>query len=314
MPPSLDAPLHEAITVLRRHRDDNQPAYDEAYVHIVNALKAVATRECRTFEKELGDFVEEIVAQALHGTPRRDGGYKEGYLQVLEHGEPIDHPKQHFLQRLRWSLIDAARRQRRTTAEPGRYDDGDGEVEVEGAVRVDVDVLALPRDVVRTLDDAVRVARVYMELALQGAGPSVQEKRAELRALLRPWCVLADAIRADVGRCANGQQRTSWREPGAAPDRWGRAWQHEYFTHEGATHFVHADEKPAHQHEPSGASLFYQHLRRMRKAYDEASIHTQGVVQAGVDRRPGTPRRVPVEWEPATHPTLQRNASQVGEA
>jgi hypothetical protein len=307
MPLSLDAPLHEAITVLRRHRDDNEPAYSQAYAHIVFALTALAKRECGTFERQLGDCVEDVVAHALYGAPRKNGGYKDGYLHVLEHGEPIDHPKQYFLQRLRWDLLDAAKRERRFHAATSPNDE-DGEFEVAGAVRLDKNVLELPRDVVRTLDDAVRIARVYLELAL--TGESAQKERAALRALLQRWCVLADAIRADVGRCATGRPRTSWQEPGSATDRWGRAWQCEYFVHEGADSFVHPDEKPVHQHDPSGATLFYQHLRRMRATYEGAATHTHGVVQAA----PGTLPRVPLEWEPAVHPTLRLSDARAGGA
>lgn len=156
-----------------------------------------------------------------------------------------------------------------------------------GPLGPDVVPEALPAAVADTFEYVLRFLPVYEVLVEKVDG--------------RPYTEVASALNRDVEL---GPGRWKWqREPGPTKDQWARAWQAAYHDREDHIDYLGDGEVPASSE--SHRAAYDQHVSRFRRLWSAATA--QGAVV--VDEKPGHSLadgpRVPVQWDPPTHPTLQ---------
>lgn len=175
------------------------------------------------------------------------------------------------------------------------------------------DPTAVPADAARTLREASGFAAVACRIApaLSSGHPlrAIDRADSKLPLLIACWSELDGYLRHDV---VLGDARPRWK-PDAKPahDFWSRAWQVSYHTHEHNDDFTDPTEVPNHERSRRESNQYHKHLSRFRAHYKLAVTTAMAVVTAARDpqdrtqlrgSRPGA--RVPIEWEPADHPSL----------
>jgi len=328
----------ERIAVLGRGAAD--PAYPVARGELMLEMERLALRARGPYRDVLDDEYLDVVRDAIGGRDSRasdpdgrggeDAPRRKGVLRFFEElpdAGAIKDPAAYWKAALDgWLKDEAARRSREVKPDPEpRPDEGRWEGagrEPAGHVIPDGRPDAIPRDVARTLRDAVSFVAVAVEVApalppdhplhgLPPAPPSTEDRSRSLDARQRAWWETERCIARDL---ALREQRLRWDAEARVrgTDLSARAWQAEFYDYEGPPEYTGPEEIPA-----TGAPLraiYEKHLSRFRARYWDAAAVAAWVVREGSQEpafdapRAGERRRLPLregEWEPADHPTLR---------
>jgi hypothetical protein len=288
------------------------PVNNEALCLALQSLSAIVG----SYRNNIRDF-DDIIADAVWG---REG--RKGLLEaIVELSDVPANPKAWAVKSLTNRLIDALRRQRHTA--DADVTEAIGERTMAGRPVMGVaafnasphSATAVPRQVAKSLHEVVRFSALAIELVRASPANAADlglgevDPKAWAKAATK-WATLADCLSRDVDL---GPGRLRWQHQGVdATDNSARAWQNTFHLDQGHEDYVDDGERPTQVNGPAG-NLYYQHLKRFREAYAAASGHGCAVVEGaaktgvgGVDARTRS-RHLPLEWEPAEHPTLVSN-------
>ncbi len=284
----------ERIACLRRGAGSGRAAYDQARKDLDEAATDLARRSFGSLRKALGEEFEDGLREVLWGTESR-----QGLLQDLEGGQTVTSPVSYVRTSLLRGLVDVQRR-----FHPPQESASEGEAGYEPRLAREVAPTLLPRKVGEDFQDAAGFLAVALAIAHAApespVGQLVAREPGWSLKVVRGWKELAGFLRADVLR---GTLRQRWRyDPKRqlkipARDLWARAWQAAYYKHEEESAYTDAGEIPPSPE--AGADAFYQHAQRFRDAFQAAVGTGLGIV------RDGDGSRLPLEWLPARHPTLE---------
>lgn len=272
------------VATLRQGRASDPRAYDDACVHLVQAIEQLALRSFRSFLRPLGeDRLRDEVMQAIWGqhaderssrSSRRElVGRQVGLIVLFERRpEAIEHPRAYAYRAVLNRLRDACRP--KPPAPPPEP------AQAPPPPPPPQDPLDVPRRVAATLDDAARLGAVAVRLARSGllsAGhPLSSLSVRSLTNRVSRWDRLFGFLRRDIGL---GRDRLRWRYvPGDRPDmaiddRRCRGWQAYFHKQNDHCGFYDPEEVPAAKDAAGSRSV-------VRATYDQDVTRFRGEARA----------------------------------